>query len=84
MKLKAGCTITETPDGGVILDAQGGTYYQVNRAGLTLLNAIAGGQTEAQLIADVRQRHPELADVAAADAVELIGQFRGEGLVIDE
>ncbi len=84
MKLKDGCTITKTPDGGVVLDARAGTYYQVNRAGLSLLDAIASGRTETEVIADVRRRHPELADVAAADARELIGQFREEGLVVDE
>lgn len=84
MKLKDGCTITETADGGVVLDARVGTYYQVNRAGLSLLLAIASGQTEAQVIEGVRLRYPELADVAAADARGLIGQFRGEGLVVDE
>lgn len=84
MKLKESCTITETPDGGVILDMHSGTYWQVNRAGLSLLNAVAAGKTEAELLDDIRLRYPELADVAAADALELIGQFRGEGLVIDE
>lgn len=84
MKLNDGCRITPTPDGGVVLDARAGIYYQLNRAGLSLLNAIASGQTASEVIEDVRRRHPELADVAAADALELIGQFKKEGLVIDE
>lgn len=84
MKLRDGCTVTKTPDGGVVLDAHAGTYYQVNRAGISLLDAIASDKPESEVIENVRRRYPELADVAAADAREVVGQLRDEGLIVDE
>lgn len=72
---------TDTEDGRVLLDERTGCYFQLNRSGALVLDALLTGADAGQAAHLLTQRYTVTHDRAATDVIALIHDLRTAGLV---
>ncbi|WP_320783358.1 lasso peptide biosynthesis PqqD family chaperone [Streptomyces sp. CRN 30] len=74
--LRGHITVTETPDGAVLLNQRTGRYWQLNATAALVLRALADGGTPERAAAALAARHPAAAGRARADVEALLTTLR--------
>ena len=76
--------VHETIDGETMLiDLDTGTYYCLVGSGPEIWRLLIEGWPDTEITREMRRRHPNDAEAAAAATADMIEQLRGEGLLDD-
>ncbi|WP_433295368.1 lasso peptide biosynthesis PqqD family chaperone [Pseudonocardia sp. CA-142604] len=79
MRLRTEVVAVDTDDARVLLDERTGRYFQLNRSGALILDAVLADEDAAQRLTEVYAIDPER---AAADVSDLLERLRAAGLVV--
>ncbi|GAA1202136.1 lasso peptide biosynthesis PqqD family chaperone [Pseudonocardia alaniniphila] len=79
MRLRTEVVAVDTEDARVLLDERTGRYFQLNRPGALILDAVLADEDAAQRLTEVYAVDPER---AAADVADLLERLRAAGLVV--
>ncbi|GAA1247065.1 hypothetical protein GCM10009609_08270 [Pseudonocardia aurantiaca] len=79
MRLRTEVVAVDTEDARVLLDERTGRYFQMNRSGALILDAVLADEDAAQRLTEVYAVGPER---AAADVADLLERLRAAGLVV--
>ncbi|MEJ3652796.1 lasso peptide biosynthesis PqqD family chaperone [Actinomycetes bacterium KLBMP 9759] len=79
MRLRTDVVAVDTEDARVLLDERTGRYFQLNRSGALILDAVLAGEDAAQRLTEAYAVGPE---EAAADVDDLVERLTAAGLVI--
>lgn len=79
MRLRTDVVAVDTEDARVLLDERTGRYFQLNRSGALILDAVLAGEDAAQRLTEV---YAVGAERAAADVADLVERLRAAGLVV--
>jgi Coenzyme PQQ synthesis protein D (PqqD) len=79
MRLRTEVVAVDTEDSRVLLDERTGRYFQLNRSGALILDAVLADEDAAQRLTEVYAIDPER---AAADVADLLERLRAAGLVV--
>lgn len=78
MRLRPEIVAVDTEDARVLLDERTGRYFQMNRSGALILDAVLADEDAAQRLTETYAVDP---DQAAADVAALLDRLRTAGLV---
>ena len=78
MRLRTDVVAVDTEDARVLLDERTGRYFQLNRSGALILDAVLAGEDAAQRLTETYAVGPE---EAAADVDDLLRRLTEAGLV---
>jgi hypothetical protein len=67
IRLSSNIRTQVTADGGVILDLRRGKMFRINPTGATILNLLAHGSTEAQIVEEICRSFSAEEEVATND-----------------
>ncbi|WP_232667161.1 lasso peptide biosynthesis PqqD family chaperone [Pseudonocardia sp. TRM90224] len=79
MRLRTDVVAVDTEDARVLLDERTGRYFQLNRSGALILDAVLAGEDAAQRLTETYAVGPE---EAAADVDDLLRRLTEAGLVV--
>lgn len=79
MRLRGEVVAVDTADGRVLLDERAGTYFQLNRSGAVVLDAVLTGADPARRLTEI---YAVGAEQAVADVAHLLERLRAAGLVV--
>ena len=79
MRLRTEVVAVDTEDARVLLDERTGHYFQLNRSGALILDAVLADEDAAQRLTEVYAVDPER---ATADVADLLERLRAAGLVV--
>ncbi len=81
IKLRDNVTVADTEYGIVLLDEDGGKYWNLNPTGASVVRAVMDGGTPEQAARTLADEHPVDLATAQADVDELLSQLHAAGLV---
>lgn len=70
----------DADEGGVLLHMQTGGYFSVNPVGRDVWNLIDGRRTLADVVAALREQHPDATDAAQDDVLAFAAAITERGL----
>lgn len=79
MRLRHDIVAVDTEDARVLLDERTGRYFQLNRSGALILDAVLADENAEQRLTEVYAVSPEQ---AAADVADLLDRLRSAGLMV--
>jgi hypothetical protein len=80
MRLRTEVVAVDTEDARVLLEERTGRYFQLNRSGALIVDAVLADEDAAQRLTEVYAVSPEQ---AAADVADLLERLRAAGLVVE-
>jgi hypothetical protein len=75
IQLSSNIRTQATADGGVILDLRRGKMFRINPTGATILNLLAHGSTEKQIVEEICHKFSAPAEVATTDVRAFLGSL---------
>ncbi|GAA3075752.1 hypothetical protein GCM10010464_44770 [Pseudonocardia yunnanensis] len=79
MRLRTDVVAVDTEDARVLLDERTGRYFQLNRSGALILDAVLADEDAARRLTEVYAVAPAQ---ATADVADLLERLRSAGLVV--
>lgn len=81
LRLRADVSVCDTDTGVVLLDERTGHYWQLNRSGALILNALLDGDPPHRIAETLTGRYQVTEDAAAEDIDALLTQLTHAALV---
>lgn len=81
LKLRNGVSITEVDYGTVLLDEEGGQYWNLNPTGALILQTLLGDGTIDQAARTLAEQYAVEIDTASLDVQQLVEELCSAGLI---
>jgi hypothetical protein len=81
-RLRDNVSLTDTEDGGVLLDGRSGHYWQLNSTGYLIVSALVDGDTLDDVAVTVAEKYRISRDQATTDVTSLVRDLTGARLAV--